>query len=205
MLAALFYAVLTEAEIYKCTAPDGGVMYTQIPCPVPTNVKQHASDEEPAVGDCGEVGRFAFSVARLMRAGLTSPEVSNRYGGADAISEGAAATIKYVYGFRSDDRATVEQIATRSESMCEAGSLGALSCDALPVMYTDTIEGCGAPRQLAEPSGLPRSSEQTAACKKRYRDAIDEIDAEILRDYRPDQAESYKQRLLVLTRQLRKC
>ena len=44
-----------------------------------------------------------------------------------------------------------------------------------------------------------------SACKKRYRDAIDAIDAEIGREYSPVKAEEYKQRLLQLTRKLRKC
>jgi len=44
-----------------------------------------------------------------------------------------------------------------------------------------------------------------SACKKRYRDAIDAIDAEIGREYSPDKAEQYKQRLLLLTRELRQC
>ena len=205
MLAVPLLAPDAPADIYKCTAADGGVVYTQIPCPMPKKPAQGADDETAAAADCSEVARFAFSIARLMRAGLTSPEVSNRYGGPDAMSEGAAATIDYVYGFRSDDAVTVEQISSRTESMCEDGSLGELSCATLPAMYTDTIADCGAPGRLAEPSGSGRSSEQTAACKKRYRDAIDEIDAEILRDYRPEQADRYKQRLLALTRQLRRC
>lgn len=44
-----------------------------------------------------------------------------------------------------------------------------------------------------------------AACKKRYRDAIDVIDEEIRREYSADKAEEYKQRLLQLTRKLREC
>ena len=51
----------------------------------------------------------------------------------------------------------------------------------------------------------PKSAEEVAACKKRYRDAIDVIDAEIGRDYSNDQADNYKLRLLELTRQLRQC
>jgi hypothetical protein len=44
-----------------------------------------------------------------------------------------------------------------------------------------------------------------ANCKKRYRDAIDAIDAEIGREYTPEKAEQYKQRLLLLTSKLRQC
>jgi len=50
-----------------------------------------------------------------------------------------------------------------------------------------------------------RSEQETAVCKKRYRDAIDAIDAEIGREYSTDQAEAYKQRLIGLTRELRNC
>ena len=45
----------------------------------------------------------------------------------------------------------------------------------------------------------------TSACRKRYRDAIDAIDAEIGQEYSPEKAEHYKQRLLLLTRKLRQC
>ena len=56
-----------------------------------------------------------------------------------------------------------------------------------------------------EPEQEPKTEEEVAACKKRYRDAIDVIDAEIARDFSADQADSYKQRLLELTQQLRRC
>ena len=49
------------------------------------------------------------------------------------------------------------------------------------------------------------SDAERAACRKTYRDAIDEIDAEIGRDYSADKAEGYKQRLLALTALLRRC
>ena len=61
--------------------------------------------------------------------------------------------------------------------------------------------------EYAPPSAADsrRPGESAAACKKRYRDAIDAIDAEIRRDYSPDKDADYKQRLLALTRQLRAC
>lgn len=51
----------------------------------------------------------------------------------------------------------------------------------------------------------PELEAERAACKKRYRDAIDVIDAEILEDYKPEKADDYKQRLLALTAELRRC
>lgn len=50
-----------------------------------------------------------------------------------------------------------------------------------------------------------RSPELVAQCKKKYRDAIDVIDAEMREQYTPEQADEYKKRLLVLTEQLRAC
>ena len=48
-------------------------------------------------------------------------------------------------------------------------------------------------------------SSDSSSCKKHYRDAIDAIDAEIGREYTPEKAEQYKQRLLLLTSKLRQC
>ena len=62
-----------------------------------------------------------------------------------------------------------------------------------------------------EPPVAENSQEQAepdanrAACKKRYREAIDAIDAEIGREYSPEKGDQYKQRLLALTRKLRQC
>lgn len=61
------------------------------------------------------------------------------------------------------------------------------------------------PRPADDPQDEPEADENTAACKKRYRDAIDEIDAEIRREYTPEKDADYKQRLLALTRKLRAC
>lgn len=49
------------------------------------------------------------------------------------------------------------------------------------------------------------TSEERAACQKRYRDEIDEIDAELRRETSRERDDEYKQRLLALTRKLREC
>ena len=55
------------------------------------------------------------------------------------------------------------------------------------------------------PQEEPELKADRSTCKKRYRGEIDAIDAEIGREYSPDKAEQYKQRLLLLTRKLRQC
>ena len=51
----------------------------------------------------------------------------------------------------------------------------------------------------------PRDKEAVAQCKKPYRDAIDEIEAEMQGGYSAEKSEVFKQRLRGLTEQLRRC
>ena len=62
-------------------------------------------------------------------------------------------------------------------------------------------------RRSTEASVPPsrRAGETLQGCKKRYRDQIDEIDAEMRTAFSPEQGAAYKDRLLVLTKQLRAC
>lgn len=57
-------------------------------------------------------------------------------------------------------------------------------------------------------SPLPGDTSQPEViqlCKKKYRDAIDKINAEMSQNFSSEQGEAYRQRLRVLTRQLRAC
>ena len=77
-----------------------------------------------------------------------------------------------------------------------------------PDVKAETAQPVSAKRELPVteiPQEKPESEANRAACKKRYRDAIDAIDAEIRREYSLEKGEQYKQRLLVLTRKLRQC
>ena len=117
----LLATVTVQAEIYKCTGADSGIVYSQLPC-VPKN------SVEPE---------------------KTEP----------------------------DERAeTAQPVSAKRE---------------LPVTEHAQKE--------------PKSEASRTACKKRFRDAIDAIDAEMGREYSREKGEQYKQRLLVLTRKLRQC
>ncbi len=50
-----------------------------------------------------------------------------------------------------------------------------------------------------------RPGEPLNDCKKRYRDQIDEIDAEMQTVFSSEQGDAYKEKLLALTKQLRAC
>jgi len=60
-------------------------------------------------------------------------------------------------------------------------------------------------RAEPKPPSSRRPGEPLEVCKKRYRDQIDKIDAELRVSLSPAQAGEYKERLLELTKQLRAC
>jgi len=173
--------------------------------------------------DCSFSNRFAISTARLMRAGVKSDEVFNRYGGLDSLSRSSIGVINYVFSFRTSDEVTVERIAGLADAKCRVGSFGDANCEALPLSFTEGIGGCDgegeAQEILAEELGDPqpfastqtrsfvsgRSDEEIQTCKKHYRDSIDEIDAEMRKGYGSEQGEVYRQRLRQLTEKLRAC
>ena len=69
----------------------------------------------------------------------------------------------------------------------------------------DPVEDVEPEQVEAEQPDSPVVSPVQTECKKRIREQIDAIDAEIGQDYSPDKADEYKRRLLELTRELRKC
>lgn len=212
-----------RADVFKCTAEDGGLTFQQTPCPE-QKVEKIATQAAAEQGlECSFANRFAVSTARLMRAGVKSDEVFNRYGGLDALSRASIGVINYVFSFRTNSDVTVERIAELSDAKCRVGSFGDAQCEELPLSFTEAIGGCDgegeAQEILAEEPGNPqhiastqtrsfasgRSDEDVQTCKKHYRDAIDEIDAEMRKGYGSEQGEVYRQRLRQLTEKLRAC
>ncbi len=75
-----------RADVYKCTAEDGDITFQQTPCPEQKVERVQTEAPAEAALDCSFSNRFAISTARLMRAGVKSDEVFNRYGGLDSLS-----------------------------------------------------------------------------------------------------------------------
>ena len=227
LLSAVLFTAEVHADIYKCKDADGNIMYSQTPCKKQKSEKiGNTTSEKHEATDCSFVGRFAITTARHMRAGSRSDEVFNRYGGLDSLSKGSIGVINYVYSFRTNDDVTEERIGGLAQAKCRAGSFGEVSCEVLPLSFTEGLGGCDADElaETQEPSkatpdvienptasrSVPRaddsrSGELTQQCKKRYRDQIDVIDAEMRRGYSSAQGEAYRERLRVLTQRLRSC
>lgn len=224
-MALLFAHTEVPADVYKCTDADGSLTYQQTPCPEQKVEKLDIKESERAAPNCLYANRFAVSTARLMRAGAASDEVFNRYGGLDSLSKGAIGVINYVYSFRSNNDVSIERIAGLTQAKCQARSLGDVSCEVLPISFTQRSGGCDAdnaaemiepPPVIGEQSATPQplttgpasnrqSEELVQQCKKGYRDQIDAIDAEMRQGYTSAQGEAYRERLRALTEQLRDC
>ena len=221
LLAISLSANDSLADIHKCTDEDGNVEYAQTPCAnqKTENVRSSAVDSNREALDCSYASRFALSTARRMRTGVRSSDLFNLYGGIDALSVGTIGVINYVYSYRSNDDVAVERIASLTQAKCRARSLGNVSCEALPLSYTESLGGCGADPEVIEiaeqlpvqqqpvlrSTATSRSPELIEECKDNYRDQIDEIDAEMRRGYSSAQGEAYRERLRTLTQQLRAC
>jgi len=212
-----------HAEVFKCTAEDGSLTFQQVPCPEQEVEVVKTQETATAELDCRYTSRFADFTARYMRAGVRSDEVFTGYGGLDAMSRPSIGVINYVYSFRTNSDVAVERIAGLAQAKCQAGSFGNASCEAFPGSFTDGLGGCdgelqdelvaateapvsaSVPTTQQQPSARERSTEDTATCKQHYRDAIDDIDAEMRRGYSSEQGEAYRQQLRQLTEKLRAC
>jgi hypothetical protein len=219
----LFVATNVQADVFKCTAEDGGVTFQQTPCPDEKVERVATPEAVPEELDCQYSVRFAESTARFMRAGLTSAEIFARYDGIDSLSRPSISVINYVYSFRTTDDVSVERISSLAEAKCQVGSFGEATCESFPSSFTEQFGSCdgtvdavvaagaaaAAPtpglNTATRPVTKRRSTEETATCKQHYRDAIDDIDAEMRRGYSSEQGEAYRQQLRLLTEKLRAC
>ncbi len=222
-----------RAEIYKCKDADGSLIYSQTPCSTeaPVTVKSSSSG---STLDCSYANKFAVATARTMQGGAASDQVFNSYGGLGVLSRGSIGVINYVYSFRTNDNVTAERIAGLAQAKCQAKGFGDVSCEALPLSFTERLGGCDAEADnemrsappIAEPAAAlgPQSStamvntngarapasgtndqERTEQCKNRYRDQIDAIDAQMRSGYTSGQGEAYRERLRTLTEKMRAC
>ena len=227
--------VEVSAQVFKCKEADGTLTYSQTPCSEDPEPEVAAPPpEEPAEQlDCTHAHTFAFETARSMQSGITSAEVFQAYGGVDALSRGVIGIVNYVYSFRTSEQVSAERIASLTEVKCQAQALGDVSCETLPRQFTKRFGGCNAEvesstQQAAyavqgdgtfdtpvatptaatvagRPTSIAADKEAVEQCKKRYRDQIDAIDAEMRRGYSSEKGEVYRERLRGLTEKLRAC
>ena len=216
------------ADVHKCADADDNIMYSQTPCESQnsSNVNMVGFSAQSTEMDCSYANQFALSTARRMRVGTNASEAFNRHGGIDALSKGARGIIDRVYSYWTNGDISVEQIAARTGVECQAGTLGIVNCEALPPTYTESIGGCpvtdtgrAEPAERASPSAQTVPANNVVAapvakttrdkfkeqCQEWYRDSIKHIDAQMDRDYTPEEGEFFRKELRELTQRLREC
>lgn len=228
--AMLLCSQPTLADIYKCVDADGLIAYSQAPCPgKPQLVKvdsQSASTDAVAL-DCRAAYRFAYETAQSMQSGTSSADAFDRYGGLDSMSRGSLNLINFVYGYRASNSMTAERIAGLAKSMCQSNSLQNVSCDDLPISFTDKLGGCDAGELLpeadsvqddiaafelpVEPEYAPADAELVAVgddaglCKKNIQAQIDQLDEQMRSGYTSSQGDAFRARRRQLREQMRRC
>ncbi len=164
----------TRAEIFKCVAADGALTFSQSPCreegsKVTVQETVGGAADEPA--DCEHARRFALATAQEMRSGTESSALFDRYGGLGALSKGSVSLISYVFQFRTNNDVSVERVSALATSKCQARAFGDVSCEQLPVSFTNQIGGCDDDEKhnddvelafaSAEPQPAPLQDEQS--------------------------------------------
>lgn len=145
----------SRAGVYKCVDSDGSITYAQTPCPdqVTTTVHTVTSSTDAATLDCEHANRFALSVAQSMKRGSASSDTYMKFGGVDAMSKAAVNIVSYVHSFQHSDDISADRIAALAGNRCRARAFGAVSCETLPVRFTDSIGGCD-PDEESEPDAV---------------------------------------------------
>lgn len=222
-----------RAEIYKCKEADGSLTYSQTPCPNnDTNVVVSETGTEYAITvlDCRYANRFAQETANAMRDGAASTDIFDQYGGIDALSGGSISIINYVYVYRTKTNVSAIRIADLTEAQCLVAAMPNVACDDLPREFTDPLGGCdrdpdepfaiamskttadtrAATVQVSTPTtryeaAVPRQAESAAACRARYQNEIDSIDARMRDGYTSPQDDALIDRRRDLSRRIGNC
>jgi hypothetical protein len=223
-----------RADIYKCKEADGSLTYSQTPCPNnDTNVVVSETGTEYAIKvlDCRYANRFANETATAMRDGAASTDIFDQYGGIDALSGGSISIINYVYVYRTKNSVSAERIADLTEAQCIVAAMPDVACKDLPRNFTDSLGGCDrdpdepfavamsdtatdqsapATAQVSTPTtryeaAVPRQAESTAACRTRFQDEIDSIDARMRGGYTSPQDDALIERRRDLSRRIGDC
>ncbi len=222
-----------DAQIYKCVDAAGNLTFSQVPCPGQSTSKVDTGAKRASATDCSWATRFARDVARRMQSGRSSDQTFDAYGGVDAVSSGTLNLINYVYRYQHASDVSIERIASLTGSMCGAGSLGDVSCEALPFTEHDDPERCEAddpeddaddspsaaavattgaanaqPAVTSTSSALPTQADRSDAvekCKQPIRDRIDAINEAMRSGYDAARGERYREQLRDLSRQYRDC
>ena len=228
-VAMLLCSYGVQADVYKCVDAEGVMTFSQVPCqgnPQAIKVDGAGSDRNSEPADCRMAYRFAYQTAQSMQDGATSSEIFDRYGGLDSVSKGTLNLTNFVYGYRASNSMSAQRVAGLAQSMCQSGSLRNVSCEELPITFTDDMGGCdaeppapgnrpddGYPRKpQIESNSMPAGAmvesaarDASPTCRQNLKDQIERLDEQMRRGYTSSQGDALRAQRRQLREQMRRC
>jgi len=218
------------AAVYKCVDDEGTITFSQAPCPdnpEKVNVQGVSTGSAKDGVDCRYANRFALDTAKTMRTGMESVDLFDSYGGLDSLSKGTINLINFVYRYKANSTVSSERIAGMAQSMCQTGNIAEVSCNHLPVSFTEGLGGCGENTdfavgddpQMTSSAPAPAPSNQAAApaqytsptdprsaeCRREYLQRIEALDAQMRGGYSSEQGERFREQRRQLRQQMSRC
>jgi len=144
-----------------------------------------------------------------MQNGATSSDIFDSHGSLSSVSRGTLNLINFVYGYRASNSITAQRVAGLAQSMCQSGSLRNVSCEELPIAFTDEMGGCDADNPVPEnhttgsnltepqiePRGMPTDpfgevtdGDASSQCRQNLKDQIDRLDEQMRSGYTSSKA-----------------
>ena len=135
-----------QAKIYKCKGTDGSVSYSQSPCAGSEQTSKIMSEKTARESfDCRVARAFSSHVADEMKAGLSSEDVFDQYGGINSITPTTMSVINYVFSHKGNAAASVHRISALSGARCDTGAYSReLGCEHFPPSFIEGKGGCDA-------------------------------------------------------------
>ena len=168
-LVLLLAAGLASADVYRCTDANGSVTFSQTPCAGGAERVNLDATKSKSARNCRYADHFSRAVGRLMRQGVSKDDAIEEFGGLDDFSRGALRLVNYVYQYQNTSNVSVDRIVSLTSTQCETGTLGDVSCSALPEAYTKAGGGCGGgfSAERAAPQANVFGLDHAALAKKR--------------------------------------
>ena len=142
-LVVLLAGASASADVYRCTDASGSLTFSQTPCAGGAERVNLDATKSKSATECRYAEPFARAIGSMMRRGMEKDDAMEEFGGADEFSRGALRLVNYVYQYRNTSSMSVDRIVTLTSTQCETGTLGDVSCSALPEAYTKAGGGCG--------------------------------------------------------------
>ena len=132
------------AATYKCIDANGDVTYSQSPCKQNQKTdKLLSSGKKPVeMEDCKYAGAFSQMAFRYMRAGASTQQLFDRYGGVNSISRSTLGIINYVYSFKYSETMQPDRLARLTIAKCNAQAFGKVACEDFPREFQEMIFSC---------------------------------------------------------------